>query len=101
MIGSAIPHIIGLLCHRDPGIRRTGAELLQDISHRSEIHLIFDLNVVDEVIDLFYVVLQHIPEIIDLIGVNDSDSYGRYGGAEVLLGFSKRGKSLIFWSECC
>ena len=90
-IGSAIPYIIGLLCHRDSGVRITGAELLQDLC---KIYLIPDLNVADEVIALFHMMSQYIPQIIALIEVNDS--YGRYGGAEALSRLSKRGKSLVF-----
>ena len=93
-IGSAIPHIIGLLCNRDLGVRITAAELLRDFSNQSKIYLISDLNVVDEVIALCHMVLQSIPQIIALITV--SDSYSRYGGADALLRLSKRGKSLIF-----
>jgi len=89
-IGSAIPYIIDLLCNRDSGVRITGAELLQDLA--SKIYLISDPNVVDEVIAPFH--MQSIPQIIALIKVNDS--YGRDCGTDVLLRFSKRGKSLTF-----
>ncbi len=93
-IGSAIPHIISLLCCSNSNVRKTAADVLRDFS-LCKISNFLTLNMIDEVIVGFDELLRSsIPQIISLM--DEDNSYSRYGGASALSRLSERSKSLIF-----